>query len=433
VKPAASDSYRIQRVRGFMVLDSRGRPTVKAVVETGGGVGYGYAPSGASRGEREAVELRDGGRRWGGYGVERALSLIETEVEPRLVGLDSRLQGVVDGVLLALDGTPNKSRLGGNTTTALSIAVARAAADTASLELFEYLGGPGARVLPVPLLNVINGGVHAGNELSIQEFMIIPAGFDTFRDAMRAAVEIYQALRSMLRDRYGPGAVNVGDEGGFAPPMKRTREALDALVEAIGRAGYQPGGDVFLGLDAAASQFYRDGSYHVDGVAMSPGELAQFYTGLVEEYPIVYLEDPFHEDSIDDHARLTREIGDRVLVTGDDLYTTNVRYLQEGVRRGATNSVLVKVNQVGTLTETMDFVWTARNYGLKAVISHRSGDTEDPFIADLAVGLGTGLIKTGAPARGERTAKYNRLLIIEDLLAGSGKYAGLGVLPRKYW
>jgi len=424
------EDFRIARVKGHMVLDSRGRPTVKAVVETRRGRGYGYAPSGASRGAREALEVRDGGKRWMGYGVERALSALESQVAPRLVGLDARRQGVVDGVLEALDGTGQMRVLGANTTTAVSIATARAAASSAGLEPFEYLGGPQARVLPVPLLNVINGGVHAGNDLAIQEFMIIPAGFDSFHDAMRAAVEIYHTLKGLLREKYGPLAVNVGDEGGFAPPLGNTREALDLLVDAIAKAGYEPGGDVFLGLDAAASQFYRDGSYHIDGSRLSPAELLAFYEGLISEYPIVYLEDPFHEDAFQDYAELTRRVGDKVLVTGDDLYTTNVRYLEEGARMGATNSVLVKINQVGTLTRTLDFVWTARNYGMKAVISHRSGDTEDPFIADLAVGLGTGLIKTGAPARGERTAKYNRLLIIEDLLAGSGVFAGLRVLPR---
>lgn len=428
---AEKDAFTITRVKGFMVLDSRGRPTIRAEVWTGSGRGYGIAPSGASRGEREAVELRDGGRKWRGKGVSRALALLETEVAPRLVGLDSRMQAKVDATLVALDGTSNKSRIGGNTTTAVSIAVARAAADTAGLELFEYLGGPGARILPVPLLNVINGGVHAGNDLSIQEFMIIPAGFDSFQEALRAAVEVYWTLKDLLKEKYGAGAVNVGDEGGFAPPMKETREALDALREAVEKSGYRLGSDFFLGIDAAASQFYKDGAYHVDGRRLDPSALLAYYMSLVEEYPIVYLEDPFHEDSFELFAELTARIGSKVLVTGDDLYTTNVRYLEYGASLRATNSVLVKINQVGTLTETIDFVWTARNYGMRAVISHRSGDTEDPFIADLAVGLSTGLIKTGAPARGERTAKYNRLLIIEDLLAGSAVYAGPRVFPSR--
>jgi len=428
---AHGEDFRITRVRGLQVLDSRGRPTLKVWVHTRGGSGYGYSPSGASRGEREAVELRDGGRAWRGYGVRRALSILETVVAPRLVGLDARGQARVDSLLLALDGTPNKSRLGGNTTTAVSIAVARAAASTAGVELYEYLGGAGARVLPVPLLNVINGGVHAGNELSLQEFMIVPAGFDSFSEALRAAVEVYWELKSLLKEKYGASAVNVGDEGGFAPPMRETSEALDALVEAIARAGYEPGGGFYLGLDAAASQFYDGGRgvYRVDGRELTADELLEFYVGLVGEYPIRYLEDPFHEGDFESHARLTEKVGSRVLVTGDDLYTTNPKYLEEGIRMRATNAALVKINQVGTLTETVDFVRLAHWSGLRAIVSHRSGDTEDPFIADLAVGLSTGLIKTGAPARGERTSKYNRLLEIEDDLAGSAVYAGRRAFP----
>lgn len=411
------------------MIDSRGRPTLKVIVQTHGGKGYGYAPSGASRGEREAVELRDGGPAWRGYGVSRALAMLENEVAPRLIGVDSRRQAYVDSLLNAIDGTPNKSRIGGNTTTATSIAVARAAADTANLDLYEYLGGPGARILPVPLLNVINGGVHAGNELSIQEFMIIPAGFDSFREALRAAVEVYWALRDFLKEKYGKQAVNVGDEGGFAPPMKKTREALDALVNAITRAGYRVGEEFFLGIDAAASQFYHDGLYYVDGNRLSAQELLEYYISLSEEYPLKYIEDPFNENDLESHAELTRRLGNKLLITGDDLYTTNVKYLRRGIGLGATNAVLVKINQVGTLTETIDFVREAARVGWRAIISHRSGDTEDPFIADLAVGLSTGLIKTGAPARGERTSKYNRLLEIEDNLAGDAVYAGRSILP----
>ncbi len=418
--------FTIEKVGGLQVLDSRGRPTIKAYVETRGGRGYGIAPSGASRGEREAIELRDGGRRWLGYGVAKALSVLESTIAPRLVGVDSRRQSYIDGLLVALDGTPNKSRLGGNTTTAVSIAVVRAAASTAGLEAFEYIGGPGAFILPVPLLNVINGGAHAANDLSIQEFMIIPAGADTFQDAMRMSVEVYYNLKKYILSHYGAGSVNVGDEGGFAPPMKKTREALDALMSAIRSAGYEPGSDFYLGLDAAASQFYdpQAKKYRVDGGELTWDELLEYYVSLVEEYPIRYIEDPFEENSFEHFSELTRRVGPRVLVTGDDLYTTNVRILEKGISVGATNSVLVKINQVGTITETVEFVWTARNAGMKAVISHRSGDTEDPFIADFAVGLGTGLIKTSAPARSERTAKYNRLLEIEYMLAGSAKYAG---------
>lgn len=421
------DAFKIQQVNALQVLDSRGRPTLKVIVKTKSGTGYGYAPSGASRGEREAIELRDGGKKWLGYGVMRAITIVETMIKPRLVGLDSRYQAFIDGVLIALDGTPNKSKLGGNTTTATSIAVARSAADTASLELFEYLGGPGARLLPTPLLNVINGGVHAGSELNIQEFMIIPVGADTFYDAMRMAVEVYGTLKKILKEKYGLSAVNVGDEGGFAPPLKQTRHALDLLIESIQLAGYTVGTDFYLGIDAAASQFYsnEEGVYHLDGKSYSPGDLVEYYAGLVDEYPIRYIEDPFHEDAFNDYAELTRKIGKRVLIVGDDLYTTNTRYLEKGLEIKATNAVLVKINQIGTLTETIEFIKYAVSHGMRAIISHRSGDTEDPFIADLAVAMTTGLIKTGAPARGERTAKYNRLLEIESILQGSSQYAGV--------
>ncbi|MCE4622743.1 MAG: phosphopyruvate hydratase [Desulfurococcales archaeon] len=421
------DAFKIQQVNALQVLDSRGRPTLKVIVKTKSGAGYGYAPSGASRGEREAIELRDGGKKWLGYGVMRAITIVETMIKPRLVGLDSRYQAFIDSVLIALDGTPNKSKLGGNTTTATSIAVARSAAGTASLELFEYLGGPGARLLPTPLLNVINGGVHAGNELNIQEFMIIPVGADTFYDAMRMAVEVYGILKKILKEKYGLSAVNVGDEGGFAPPIKQTRQALDLLIESIQKAGYTVGTDFYLGIDAAASQFYSNEEevYHLDGKSYSPGDLVEYYAGLVDEYPIRYIEDPFHEDAFNDYAELTRKIGKKVLIVGDDLYTTNTRYLEKGLEIKATNAVLVKINQIGTLTETIEFIRYAVSHGMRAIISHRSGDTEDPFIADLAVAMTTGLIKTGAPARGERTAKYNRLLEIESILQGSSQYAGV--------
>jgi len=421
------DAFKIQQVNALQVLDSRGRPTLKVIVKTKSGAGYGYAPSGASRGEREAIELRDGGKKWLGYGVMRAITTVETMIKPRLIGLDSRYQAFIDSVLIALDGTPNKSKLGGNTTTAASIAVARSAADTASLELFEYLGGPGARLLPTPLLNVINGGVHAGNELNIQEFMLIPVGADTFYDAMRMAVEVYGTLKNILKGKYGLSAVNVGDEGGFAPPLKQTRQALDLLIESTRKAGYAVGTDFYLGIDAAASQFYsnEEGVYHLDGKFYSPGDLVEYYTGLVDEYPIKYIEDPFHENAFNDYAELTRKIGKKVLVVGDDLYTTNTRYLEKGLEIEATNAVLVKINQIGTLTETIEFIKYAVSHGMRAIISHRSGDTEDSFIADLAVAMTTGLIKTGAPARGERTAKYNRLLEIESILQGSSQYAGV--------
>ncbi len=404
----------IDSVKGLHAINSRGHPTVKVIVRTRGGQGYGYAPSGASRGEREAVELRDGGRRWLGRGVEKALSNIETLVAPRLVGMDSCRQAEIDRVLIALDGTPNKSRLGGNVTTATSIAVARAAGNTLGLELYRYLGGSHANLLPTPLLNIINGGVHAGNELSIQEFMIIPVGADSFLDAIRMSVEIYGSLKETLKSKYGLQAINVGDEGGFAPPLRETRQALDLLMSSVKVAGYEPGSDVLLGIDAAASQFYNkeDNVYDIDGKKLEPSDLLEYYLELADEYPIAYIEDPFEENSWSMFSQLTSKLGRRVLIVGDDLYTTNVRYLERGIREKATNSVLVKINQVGTLTETVEFVRRAVEAGMRAIISHRSGETEDSFIADLAVALSTGLIKTGAPARGERTAKYNRLIEI---------------------
>lgn len=409
-----------------MALDSRGTPTIKVVVETRGGArGYGLAPSGASRGAREAVELRDGGPRWMGKGVGLALARLREIVAPRIVGLDARRQAFIDMVIASLDGTANKSRLGANTTTALSIAVARAAASQAGLELYSYLGGPGARTLPVPLMNVINGGVHAGNELDFQEFMVAPVGLDSFQEALRAGVEVYWSLKEVLKERFGPSAVNVGDEGGFAPPIGDAREALDLLLKAIERAGYSAEGQFYLGIDSAASQLYRDGAYIIKGREMSSGDLLELYESLMSEYPLIYIEDPFNEDDFDSFAELTSKASRRgVLVVGDDLYATNVEILKEGIRRRATNAVLVKVNQVGTLTEALDFVKTALGHGLDTIISHRSGDTEDPFIADLAVATGSKFIKAGAPARGERTSKYNRLLEISEDLQQEALYAG---------
>ena len=420
------EEFVIASVRGVLALDSRGNPTVKAVVRTKGGVGVGIAPSGASKSTKEAVELRDGGRRWGGMGVSRALAALNTTLAPRLIGLDSRQQRLIDSLMIEIDGTPNKSRIGGNVTTAVSIAVAKAAAASAGLEPFQYLGGPGARVLPTPLLNVINGGVHAGNNLAFQEFIIIPAGARTFTDAMAMAVEVYKSLKSYLADKYGKQATNVGDEGGYAPPMGQVREALEALAAAIKSAGYELGKDFFLGIDAASSQFYNAEKkvYVVDGKEYDAGSLLELYLGLAGEFSIAYLEDPFHEEDMEHFAEITAKLAGKALVVGDDLFATNVKYLEEGIRRRAASGALVKVNQVGTLSETLDYIRLARNNGVRPVISHRSGDTEDPFIADLAVATGAGLIKTGAPARSERLAKYNRLLEIEDMLGPSAVYAG---------
>lgn len=410
--------FIVEDVNALVALDSRGNPTVKAVVRTRGGTGIALAPSGASTGKREAVDLRDGGKRWLGKGVDRAIANIRDVIRNSLVGIDSRKQTYVDSILITLDGTENKSKLGGNTTTAVSIAVAKAASKTAGFPLYQYLGGPQARLLPAPLMNILNGGVHAGNELDIQEFMIIPIGADRFIDALRIAVEVYGNLKNILKEKYGKNSVNVGDEGGFAPPLKHSREALSLLVEAITRAGYKPGDDVLLAIDAAASQFYdsNTNTYHIDGLTLSSSELSDYYKALIDEYDIAVIEDPFDEDDWNGFKEFTSKMGNRVMIVGDDVYTTNVKTLKKGIEEKWSNAVLVKVNQIGTLTEAIDFTYMAMRNGLKAVISHRSGETEDNFIADLAVALGTGFIKAGAPARGERVAKYNRLIEIEQEL-----------------
>lgn len=420
--------YAISVIKGSQSLDSRGSPTVRVSVKLeGGALGVALAPSGASRGMREAVELRDGGTRWGGRGVGVAIARVNEVIAPRLKGVDARLQPYIDGLLVALDGTPNKSKLGSNATTPTSIAVAKAAASQAGLPLYSYLGGVNARTLPVPLMNVINGGAHAGNELSFQEFMIVPVGFDSFSEALRAGVEIYMSLKGYLKERYGSSSINVGDEGGFAPPMRLVEEALEALARAVERAGYKLGSEVLLGLDVAANQIYDEGRsvYIVDGRELQAGELLEYYVDLTARYPIVYIEDPFKEDDLESTATLTRKLAGSSIVVGDDLYATNPRILAKGLEVRATNAALLKVNQVGTLTEALEYAKLALNNGLKVIVSHRSGDTEDTFIADLAVALNTGLIKTGAPARSERTAKYNRLLEIEEELGPVAVYLGL--------
>ena len=431
-----AEGFRIVSVRGRMILDSRGDPTVEAeVVTKGGGVGRAAAPAGASRGRHEAVELRDGGVEWGGRGVERAVRMINSVIGPALVGLDSRKQREIDALMCRLDGTREKRILGGNSIVAVSLAVAKAAAATAGLPLYRYLGGPAAYTMPVPMLNIINGGVHAGNDLSFQEFMIVPVGADSFREALRMAVEVYKSLKKVLVEKYGRSAVNVGDEGGFAPPMRENREALTALVEAVKRAGYEPGGDIVFALDVAASQLYDEskGVYRVDGKELDRGAMIEYLLSLIDEYPVKSIEDPLYEEDFEGFAELTSKAAVKgVLVVGDDLYTTNPERLARGIRVGATTAILVKVNQVGTLTEALEVVRMAMQAGLKAIISHRSGETEDTSIAHIAVGTGTGLIKTGAPARGERTAKYNELLRIEEELGEEAYYPGINALrPRE--
>ncbi|MDK2464885.1 MAG: phosphopyruvate hydratase [Candidatus Korarchaeota archaeon] len=421
--------FLIEDVRSMEVLDSRGNPTVKTWVRTSGGfVGSFSVPSGASKGVHEAVELRDGGKRLGGKGVLRAVANVEGPLAAVVIGRDVRMQREIDLAMVEADGTPDKSRFGANAILSVSVAVAKAAAVGLRMPLYRYVGGSNAHVLPVPLLNVLNGGLHAGNDLAIQEFMIVPAAFDSFREALYAAVEVYMELGRILVDRYGKGAKNLGDEGGYAPPIKETREALDALMSAIEAAGHD--GKVFLALDAAASSFYRDGTYSIDGRELSTEALLDYYERLLEEYPIISVEDPFYEEDFETLARMTRELGDRVQIVGDDYFTTNVSRLKMGISRGAANSLLWKINQVGTLTEAMEAARLAQRNGYSVIVSHRSGETTDSAIADLAVAINAGQIKTGAPARGERVAKYNRLLEIEEDLGSVAVYPGLSAFRR---
>jgi enolase len=424
--------FRIQQVRAREILDSRGEPTIEVEVTTGAGIGVAAIPAGASTGRHEALELRDGDRRrYDGRGVLRAVQHVEGHIASKLRGWDVRAQARVDRLLMDLDGTPNKARLGANTLLGVSLAVAHAAAQARGLPLFHALGGEAARILPVPLLNVINGGRHAANELAFQEFMVIPVGFDRFREALRAAAEVYRKLKHFLAERYGPGATNVGDEGGFAPPMRRSTEALAALSHAVRAAGYRLEDSFFLGLDAAASEFYdaARNRYRLDGRTFEPGALIEYYRMLGQQYPLLSLEDPLHEDDMAGTAQLTKALGRTTQVVGDDLFVTNVARLRRGIRARAGNALLLKVNQIGTVTEARQAAQLAQRHGYRVVVSHRSGETEDTSIADIAVGWRCQQIKTGAPARGERTAKYNRLLRIEELLGAEARYLGRRAFP----
>ncbi|WP_456483875.1 phosphopyruvate hydratase [Methanopyrus kandleri] len=416
---------RIVSVKAREVLDSRGEPTVEVEVELEDGtVGRAMVPSGASTGTYEALELRDGDDRYGGKGVRRAVRNVEEIIAPEIEGLDATAQPDIDRTMIELDGTENKSHLGANAILGVSLAVARAAAKSLGIPLYRYLGGPTARRLPVPFMNVINGGEHAGNELDFQEHMIVPHGFESFSEALRAGVETYHVLGELLEEEYGPIATNVGDEGGYAPPMKDMVEPLDALVEAIEEAGYAPGKEIALALDAAASEFYDEdsGTYRAYGQKYTRDELIDVYKDLVSQYPIVSIEDPLHEEDFRGFAKITEELGDKIQIVGDDLFVTNPNRLRKGIEMGAANALLLKVNQIGTLTEAVEAGELALQHGYGVMVSHRSGDTEDPFIADLAVALGCGQIKTGAPARSSRTAKYNRLLRIEEDLAGAAEF-----------
>ena len=417
--------YEIAQVRAREILDSRGNPTVEAeVLLAGGAFGRAGVPSGASTGALEAIELRDGGGRYGGKGVERAVGHVSQRIAPLLIGRDAADQEGIDLAMCDLDATPNKAGLVANAILAVSLAVARAAAAASGMPLFRYLGGPSARLLPTPMLNVLNGGVHAANKIDIKEFMVVPAGFPTFREGLRAGVEVYHALKKVLSKR--GLATNVGDEGGFAPDLGANREALEVLVEATQAAGYEPGRQMGFAIDAAASEFHRDGAYHLDGKALSSEEMVAYLSGLVDAFPLVSVEDGLAEDDWDGWALLTGALGSRVQLVGDDLFVTNEEVLRKGIKAGVANAVLVKVNQIGTLSETLHTMELAERHAYGRVVSHRSGETEDSFISHLAVATNAGQIKTGAPARGERTAKYNQLLRIEERLGDQARYAGWG-------
>lgn len=426
-------NFEIVDLRARQVLDSRGNPTVEVEVLTlGGGIGIAKAPSGASKGIHEAWEKRDkDDKRFFGKGVFSAVRAVEEEIADSLIGMDSRYQKEIDEELIRLDGTENKSRLGANAIVATSLAVAKAAADTYGMPLFRYLGGVQANTLPVPMMNIINGGKHAGSKLAIQEFMIVPVGGESFFDALRIGCEVYYALKGLLKDKYGKSAINVGDEGGFAPPIDLTEDAIKALLEAIEKAGYSTDA-VKLAMDAAASSFYDETKkvYKIDGKEITAGEFIDFYVDLVNKYPIISIEDPFFEEDYESFATLTKKVGNKILIVGDDLYVTNPKRLQKGIEMNATNAILIKFNQIGTLTETIEVIQMAQKHGYKTIISHRSGETEDTTIADLAVAFNTGLIKTGAPARGERTAKYNQLIRIEDLLGDQAYYPGINAFLK---
>lgn len=413
-------SSEIEKIHAREILDSRGNPTVEVDVYTCCGFGRAAVPSGASTGVHEALELRDGGDRYGGKGVLKAVKNVNEAIAPELLGMDASAQREIDGIMIELDGTPNKSNLGANAILGVSLAAAMAAASSSAMPLYKYLGGVNTTRLPVPSFNVLNGGKHAGNELSIQEFMIQPVGAKSFREGLRMAAETYHALGKILQGKYGVGATNVGFEGGYAPPLNKTRDALDAIMSARDAAGYEE--EIKIGLDSAASSFYLDGGYSVDGNRLSPGELVDYYVDLVNTYPIVLLEDPFEEDAYDDFARLTAKLPETIIV-GDDLYVTNIKRLDKGIKMCASNALLLKLNQIGSVSEAFDAAQMAFRAGFKVMASHRSAETEDSALADVAVALGTELLKTGAPARSERTAKYNQLLRIQEELGAAAGYA----------
>ncbi len=413
------------------ILDSRGNPTVEVEVTFDGGFkGRAAVPSGASTGKFEAVELRDNDKkRYLGKGVLKAVKNVKEKIAKELKGLDGSDQVLIDRTLIALDGTDNKRRLGANAILGVSLATAKAAAASAMLPLFRYIGGANARTLPVPMMNIINGGAHADNNLDIQEFMIVPAGFPTFSEALRAGVEVFHNLKGILKKK---GLLTaVGDEGGFAPDLKSNREAIEVIIQAINAAGYKPGGDILLALDCASSELYKDGDYTLEGNEVSTDEIVDYLEGLVKDYPIISIEDGLSEEDWKGWGLLTKKLGARVQLVGDDIFVTNVAMLKRGIDSGIANSILIKVNQIGTLTETLEAIEMARNAGYTAVISHRSGETEDTTIADLSVATNAGQIKTGSASRTDRIAKYNQLLRIEEELAETAVFPGINAFKAK--
>ncbi|HIH98050.1 MAG TPA: phosphopyruvate hydratase [Thermoplasmata archaeon] len=414
--------FKIKEVSARQILDSRGNPTIEAEVYTECGTGRASVPSGASKGKHEALELRDNEESYHGKSVNKAIRNVKNTIGPNLKGMDVREQRSIDKLMIELDGTENKEKLGANALLACSLAVAKAAANSLDLPLYQYLGGVASCVLPVPAMNVINGGEHAGNALDIQEHMIMPVGAKSFSEAIQAGSEVYQQLKKIIKKKYGIDAINVGDEGGFAPPLEDYREPFELIVEAVEETGYK--NEIEIGIDSAASTFYKNGKYSISKKSYSTSELVDFYKELVDKYPLVSIEDGFAEEDWGGFRAITEKMGEKIQIVGDDLFVTNIKRLRKGVEMGACNALLLKVNQIGTLSEAVEAAHCAFRNEYGVMVSHRSGETEDPFIADLAVGLNCGQIKSGALARSERCAKYNQLLRIEEQLGKRGKYAG---------
>ena len=410
-------------VYAMEILDSRGMPTVEVeVLLDSGAMGKAAVPSGASTGQREALELRDKDQRYHGKGVRKAVDNVNDEIAPKLIGIESTDQIYIDNLLIELDGTENKNRLGANAILGVSLAVCKASADEAGLPLFRYIGGTNAKVIPVPMMNILNGGAHADNNLDIQEFMIMPAALESFSEALRAGSEVFHTLKGILRDKGLSNAV--GDEGGFAPDLKSNEEAINLILEAIEKSGYRPGEDIFIALDVAASELYENEAYNFEAKKISSDQMIDYFSDLLDKYPIISIEDGMSENDWDGWRAMTKALGSKTQIVGDDVFVTNTKILQKGIEEGIANSILIKLNQIGTLTETLDAIYMATRAGYTSVVSHRSGETEDTTIADLAVACNTGQIKTGSLARSERIAKYNRLLSIEDELQGSSVFKG---------